>query len=118
MLENGFINSKLLNWYYQKVLNPEEGEALAQVKKGHLTQLPIPLEFDGELEMFVQNRLDAYIEQEIELLENEIDKKVYHLYGLTYDEVLIVDPDTPITREEYEKDSHQELTDNKQLNLN
>ena len=36
-------------------------------------------------------------------LENEIDKQVYHLYGLTYDEVLIVDPETPITREEYEK---------------
>lgn len=35
-------------------------------------------------------------------LENEIDKKVYHLYGLTYDEVLIVDPETPITRNEYE----------------
>ena len=29
---------------------------------------------------------------------------VYHLYGLTYDEVLIVDPQTPITREEYEND--------------
>jgi hypothetical protein len=28
-----------------------------------------------------------------------------HLYGLTYDEVLIVDPATPITREEYEKES-------------
>ena len=28
--------------------------------------------------------------------------KVYHLYGLTYDEVLIVDPETPIAREEYE----------------
>ena len=36
------------------------------------------------------------------VLETEIDKKVYLLYGLTYDEVLIVDPDTPITREEYE----------------
>lgn len=31
---------------------------------------------------------------------------VYHLYGLTYDEVLIVDPETPITREEYEKDAN------------
>lgn len=27
---------------------------------------------------------------------------VYHLYGLTHDEVLIVDPETPISREEYE----------------
>ena len=30
-----------------------------------------------------------------------IDTLVYHLYGLTYDEVLIVDPNTPITEEEY-----------------
>ena len=37
-------------------------------------------------------------------LENQIDLIVYRLYNLTYDEVLIVDPDSPITREEYEKD--------------
>lgn len=37
-----------------------------------------------------------------ENLENQIDFLVYHLYGLPYDEVLIVDPNTPITREEYE----------------
>ena len=34
-------------------------------------------------------------------LEKEIDEIVYHLYGLTYDEVLVVDPETKITREEY-----------------
>ena len=34
--------------------------------------------------------------------DREIDLKVYHLYGLTYDEVLTVDPATPITREEFE----------------
>jgi len=34
----------------------------------------------------------------------ETDRLVYHLYALTYDEVLIVDPETPITREEYEKE--------------
>ena len=36
-------------------------------------------------------------------LENKIDYLVYKLYNLTYDEVLIVDPETPITCEEYEK---------------
>ena len=36
------------------------------------------------------------------LEERQIDLLVYHLYGLTYDEVLIVDPQTPIIREEYE----------------
>ena len=34
--------------------------------------------------------------------ESLIDTLVYHLYGLTYDEVKIIDPATPITREEYE----------------
>ena len=37
------------------------------------------------------------------IMENEVDKLVYKLYDLTYDEVLIVDPETPITREEYEQ---------------
>ena len=36
------------------------------------------------------------------MLNQETNNLVYHLYGLTYDEVLIVDPETPITREEYE----------------
>ena len=48
-------------------------------------------------------------------LESEIDLLVYHLYGLTYDEVLIVDPETPITREEYEKGI--KLGDNKQMRV-
>lgn len=34
--------------------------------------------------------------------EKSIDIYVYHLYGLTYDEVLIIDPQTQITRKEYE----------------
>ncbi|PSB18683.1 restriction endonuclease subunit M [Phormidesmis priestleyi ULC007] len=37
----GLINSALLKWFYQKVINPEKGEALAQVKRGHLAKLPI-----------------------------------------------------------------------------
>ncbi|MBR4645783.1 MAG: hypothetical protein IKO75_01525 [Bacteroidales bacterium] len=35
--------------------------------------------------------------------ETEIDFLVYKLYGLSYDEVLVVDPGTGITREEYER---------------
>lgn len=37
----------------------------------------------------------------IQDLENQIDNIVYHLYNLTYDEILIVDPQTPISQEEY-----------------
>ena len=34
------LNSKLLSWYYQNIVNNEVGEALAQVKRGHLEILP------------------------------------------------------------------------------
>ena len=37
------------------------------------------------------------------LMENKLDLMIYHLYDLIYDEVLIIDPQTPITREEYER---------------
>lgn len=42
------------------------------------------------------------LSQQIAATDSEIDTRVYHLYGLTYDEVLTVDPNTPITRAEYE----------------
>ena len=43
------------------------------------------------------------IQADTKELENQIDLLIYKLYDLTYDEVLIVDPATPITREEYEQ---------------
>jgi len=46
------INSSVLNWYYQNCINPERGEALAEVKKGHLTQLPLAVPSSEVLQMF------------------------------------------------------------------
>jgi hypothetical protein len=46
------INSSVLNWYYQNCVNPEKGEALAEVKKGHLTQLPLAVPSPDKLQMF------------------------------------------------------------------
>ncbi len=46
------INSSVLNWYYQNCINPEKGEALAEVKKGHLTQLPLAVPSPETLRMF------------------------------------------------------------------
>ncbi|MCR5712108.1 MAG: Eco57I restriction-modification methylase domain-containing protein [Prevotella sp.] len=42
--------------------------------------------------------------QQIEATDQGINLRVYRLYGLTYEEVQIVDPNTIITREEYDKD--------------
>ena len=54
----------------------------------------------GELEDIV----DSVITKQQYTFEarKKIDTYFYRLYDLTYDEVLIVDPETPITREEYE----------------
>lgn len=40
--------------------------------------------------------------QQIDTTDQEINLRVYRLYGLTYEEVQTVDPETKITREEYE----------------
>jgi adenine-specific DNA-methyltransferase len=40
------LNSSVLNWFYQTCVNPEKGEALAEIKKGHLTQLPLAIPAD------------------------------------------------------------------------
>lgn len=42
-----------------------------------------------------------YLKLMIEANDNEIDLMVYKLYDLTYDEVLIVDAETSISREVY-----------------
>ena len=102
----GVLNSKLMNFIYGYI-NPERGEALAQVKKNHVEQLPIAIGDENAIKNLVDeilNKKEEDPQADTSSLENEIDKKVYHLYGLTYDEVLIVDPNTPVTREEYEKD--------------
>ena len=42
------------------------------------------------------------LSEQITETDKEIDLRVYKLYGLTYDEVLIVDAEFSVSREEYE----------------
>ena len=98
----GILDSSLLNYLFAtKFLN-------LAVKGEYLKQLRIPVAC-----VATKNQLEALVSEILELkkvnisadttaLENQIDFLVYHLYGLTYDEVLIVDPETPISREEYQ----------------
>lgn len=101
------INSKLLNYYYNKKLITN-ADVFPYIKGVHLKMLPLPnLNKDGERKLaYLVDTVIQSKKEELDTLmvKNKIDLMVYHLYGLTYDEVLIVDPQTPITREEYEKD--------------
>lgn len=92
----GILNSKLLNFLFStKFLN-------LAIKADYIKQVRIP-EFNSLVESYVNEINSAKLSgTSTDAMETEIDHIVYHLYGLTYDEVLIVDPQTPITREEYE----------------
>ena len=93
----GLLNSFLLNWYYQNIINNEVGEALAQVKRGHLAILPIP---KINLDLFdkVINRVEKILtakksdpNADTTALETEIDQLVYQLYELTAEEIKIIE---------------------------
>lgn len=98
----GILDSTLINYLFAtRFLN-------LAIKAEYLKQLRIPIPSAlilKQLESLVSKVLElkkVNIEADTTSLEYQIDFLVYHLYGLTYDEVLIVDPETPISREEYE----------------
>ncbi|MDE5844882.1 MAG: hypothetical protein K2H44_05820, partial [Muribaculaceae bacterium] len=71
-----------------------------------IENLPIPIPTDcsqiSEIVKTILNLKKDNISTDISYYENQIDKLVYYQYGLNYDEILIVDPETPISREEYD----------------
>ncbi len=109
----GLINSKLLNWFYQ-LINPEIGEALAEVKKTNLEKLPINkinihIEKEKKLYSILINHVKrilllkkqqsatktpherAVLERRIASTDQAIDQLVYELYGLTDEEIGLVE---------------------------
>ena len=100
------LNSKAIGYYISAFGDKSKQALFPRVSMKMLKQLPIPNNDNvDEITMLVDQILTAKHANpsaNISTLESEIDRLVYQLYGLTYDEVLIVDPETPFTREEYE----------------
>lgn len=96
------LNSKLLNYIFKlqstnSNVNGYEVDNLPIIISTNQTKY---IDLVNSILLAKQQTFDADTSRQ----EQIIDIMVYHLYGLTYDEVLIVDPQTPITREEYEND--------------
>ena len=74
---------------------------VAELKK---QKIKLSLQQQDEWEDYFRQYADAchQLTDQIDATDREIDLRVYHLYGLTYDEVLTVDPNTTITKVEYE----------------
>ena len=100
------LNSKLMNFYYQ-YLNPEMGEALAEVKKENVEKLVFKNSKNQQPFINIVDKILAIknvdSKADTSKEETKVDYLVYKLYNLIYDEVLMIDPETTITREEYEK---------------
>lgn len=76
---------------------------VAELKK---QKIKLTLPQQDEWEDYFRQYADAchQLTDQIDATDREIDLRVYHLYGLTYDEVLTIDPNTTITKKEYENE--------------
>jgi adenine-specific DNA-methyltransferase len=92
------LNSKLMTWCL-RTMNPEAGEALAEVKKEFVEMLPIPeLTRLDELDKlgkviydFKKSNTSELSERQLNMLLKQIDAVVFKLYGLGEDEIALVE---------------------------
>ncbi len=92
----GILNSKLTDFYYE-FINPEKGEALAEVKREHVVQLPIP-EATPEQQKPIIDLVDEILAlkkanstADTSEIERKIDEAVYALYSLSAKEIEVVE---------------------------
>lgn len=101
----GLLNSTLIEFWLR---NKGKMQGVNfQVDKKPLMDIPIKSTFKAEQTISAIVNHIVHIKNndkdaDIYSYKNQIDLIVYHLYDLTYDEVLIVNPKTPITHEEYD----------------
>ena len=99
----GIMNSK-----YASVLLTNLRGGDYHIYPEHIRNIPIPSASPSQQQPIIDlvniilAAKKANPQADTSVWEDEIDGLVYNLYGLSYEEVLIVDPETPITKEEYE----------------
>lgn len=104
----GILNSKLATYYHFHHSPKATKGAFPKILVQDIKGFPLPIASNeqisslGKVSKKVLTKKKSNLSTDTSALENQIDFLVYYLYGLTYDEVLIVDPETPISREEYE----------------
>jgi hypothetical protein len=102
----GILNSSAIKFWLAN-RGKMQGENF-QIDNEPLLQIPIilpPEEEQNQLANLVSQIIDLKASnQEVDVpnLERQIDNIVYHLYGFTYDDILAIDPETSIIRNEYE----------------
>lgn len=102
------LNSRPISFWFAHKFGKLQRGLFPQFKINELASFPIPSctkDEESKLAKLANNIMTARIanpSSDTSGFENQIDYLVYKLYGLTYDEVLIIDPNASITREDYE----------------
>jgi hypothetical protein len=105
----GILNSRLATFYHFNHSPKATKGAFPKILVQDIKDFPLP-DIPDEQRKSIINHVDRILstkkenpEADTSAWEEEIDFIVYKLYGLNYDEVLVVDPETPISKEEYDK---------------
>lgn len=104
----GILNSKMATFFHFHHSPKATKGAFPKILIQDIKDFPIP-EIPKRIEKIITTKVTNIIQQnctdpqsDTSAIEKDIDIIVYNLYDLTYDEVLIIDPEISITREEYE----------------
>lgn len=96
------LNSKLLSWYVYSFIY---GKAIRTMHFDSVSTDRIPIIVGENYKRIIEltDEILNNCECDSERLEkeNELDRLIYLTYGLTYEDVLLIDPCSPITKEQY-----------------
>lgn len=108
-LFNGLLNSNLCQWYIRRK-SPNLGEKGLSLTKETVHEIPISSKILShnhcqETISDLVSKIILFKEQgkDTTALEKQIDNLVYKLYELTYEELKVIDPAFPLSKEAYER---------------
>ena len=103
-----FINSGICRYFIRTFAAPRLGNTFIETKIFHLLKFPIPEVEDSKRKLLldVVNKIIAIkqdnLNGDISCEQKKLDILLYKIYGLSYDEVRVIDCTTNITLSEYE----------------
>lgn len=101
------LNSKLLSYYFMKNTAKSVRQMFPKIILEDLRKFPIknisPIDQQPFIELVDQILIGKQENIDTTELESDIDKLVYKLYDLTYEEVKVIDPEFGLSEGEYEK---------------
>ena len=108
------LNSKAVGYFISAFGDKSKQTLFPRISMKILKTIPIPNHTKTELTILsdLVDKAIEYSDKDSERFQEQIEiinLIVYHLYGLNYDEVLIIDPETPITREDYDNFNIEEI---------